>query len=48
MLKHLASGQGEYKYRYVQDGGNVGFFYDLSPVIEALQVVHISMQDDLA
>ena len=48
ILKHLGSGHGEYTYRYVQDGGMLGMFNDLSPVIEALKAVHISMQDDLA
>lgn len=48
IIKHLGTGHGEYTYRYVQDGGTLGNFNDLSPVIEALQVVHVCMQDDLA
>lgn len=47
IIKFLASGHGEYGYRYVRDGGSLNYFNDLTLVINALQQVHVSMQDEL-
>lgn len=47
IIEFLDVGHGEYMYRYVQDSSNLNYFHDLSLVINTLQQVHISMQDDL-
>jgi len=47
IIKFLGAGHSEYGYRYVQDGGNLNYFNDLIPVIQALRQVHVSMQDAL-
>jgi len=48
IINFLGSGHADYGYRYVQDGGYVNQFNDLTLVIRALQQVHVSMQDELA
>ena len=47
VIKFLAADHGKYGYLYVQDGGRLNYFNELTPVIHALQQVHNSMQDDL-
>lgn len=47
IVKFLDSGHGQFGYRYVQDGGTLNYFNDLTPVVEALRNIHVSLQGEL-
>lgn len=48
IVKFLQPGHVKYRYRYVQDGGNVTVFNDMNHVIKVLRDIHVSMQNELS